>query len=850
LSPEPGVLGRLAASVADGTPVDWNHIESDIAPRERRLVRHLRLVESIASLYRSIPDLDETVPDIVPTGPRWGRLVMLERVGQGMSCEVYRAFDTDLHRHVALKLLHEEGQAARVAHDRILQEARRLARVRHPHVVQVLGAEQHNERVGLWMELVEGESLDRIVRVRGRFGASEGSVIGQDICSALASVHAAGLLHRDVKAQNVMREAGGRIVLMDFGTGEELFRDRGTARIVGTPLYLAPEILEGKSASIQSDLYSVGVLLFYLVTGEFPVTASSIEQLTVEHRQRQLRRLRDVRPDLPSTFVKAIDRALEHEPAARFQSAGEMEAALRDQPSAFQPSTLVGDFKPKASAWRPAAVISLAAMLAVVVGLIAWVKFSARPVAPAGGFTRIAVLPMKDLSPSPAPYLADALTDQLIATLGQIQSLRVTASGSTAKFKDSTRPEDEIAKQLGVDALVETSVTSEQSAADAPLRARVDTRVLRAGMAAPVWTGSVEWVAGDSSALQAGLTRAIANAVKAAVTPAEVGRLGAPRQTNPNAEEAYLRGRVELTTYGQESAKRALQAFQRALSFDARHAGAHAGVSRASMVLGQFGATSQAEARQSALSAARAALELDDDLAEAHRAMGDVKFFFDWDWAGAEREYQRAFEINPSFSLARKTYSELLSMRRRFPEALKQAEIAQSLDPQSSEVKLTSAVILLYARRLDEAEAVVRDTLLQYPDYAGAFLMRGRIAEAKGNFARALDSVNEAARLSGSGGGVPIQITLLQLQGRLGQRNEALTGLAALEQQAASRKIRLSHRDRAYVRLALGDEAAACDEFEQSFDERESALMWVTVDPRVDSLRNNPRFQAILKRLE
>ena len=355
MSPEPGVLGRLAASVADGTPVDWSHIEADIAPRERRLVPHLRLVESIASLYRSIPALDETAPDIVPSGPRWGRLVMLERIGQGMSCEVYRAFDTDLYRHVALKLLHEEGQAARVAHDRILQEARRLARVRHSHVVQVLGAEQHNDRVGLWMELVEGESLDRIVKARGTFGAREGSVIGQDICSALASVHAAGLLHRDVKAQNVMREAGGRIVLMDFGTGEELFRDRGTARIVGTPLYLAPEILDGKSASIQSDLYSVGVLLFYLVTGEFPVTASNIEQLAAAHRQRQLRRLRDVRPDLPSPFVKVIDRALEHEPAARFQSAGEMEAALRDQPSAFQPSTLVGDLKPKASTWRPAA---------------------------------------------------------------------------------------------------------------------------------------------------------------------------------------------------------------------------------------------------------------------------------------------------------------------------------------------------------------------------------------------------------------------------------------------------------------------------------------------------------------
>ena len=154
---------------------------------------------------------------------------------------------------------------------RLLEEARRLARVRHTHVVQVYGAEQHDGRVGLWMELVRGESLEQTVQTRGVFGAREAALIGLDLCAALAAVHGAGLLHRDVKAQNVMRESGGRLVLMDFGTGEEL---SGTNRLVGTPLYLAPEIFRGQRASVQSDLYSVGVLLFYLVTGKFPVNAA------------------------------------------------------------------------------------------------------------------------------------------------------------------------------------------------------------------------------------------------------------------------------------------------------------------------------------------------------------------------------------------------------------------------------------------------------------------------------------------------------------------------------------------------------------------------------------------------
>jgi eukaryotic-like serine/threonine-protein kinase len=848
LSPEAGVLGRLAASVADGTPVDWNRVEPDIAPGERRLVPHLRLVESIASLYRSIPDLDETVPDDVPSGPRWGRLVMLERIGEGMSCEVHRAFDTDLYRPVALKLLHQEGQAARTAHERILQEARRLARVRHPHVVQVLGAEQHNDRVGLWMELVEGESLDRIVKTRGTFGAREASGIGQDICSALAAVHGAGLLHRDVKAQNVLREEGGRIVLMDFGTGEELHRGGGTARIVGTPLYLAPEIFQGKAASIRSDLYSVGVLLFYLVTGDFPVAASSMQQLASAQGQRQVRRLRDVRPDLPSGFVKVVDRALEHEPAARFQSAGEMEAALRDLPGAFQPQKLVETAKPAAYSRRAIVTGSLAAMLLLVVGLIAWQRVATRPAVTTPGLTRIAVLPMKNLSPSATPYLADALTDQLIATLGQIQSLRVTASGSAARFKGSTAAGDEIAKQLGVDALVETTLTSEQAAPARPLRARVDTRVVKAGVAAPLWTGSVEWVAGDSDALQAGLTRAIAKAVNAAVTPAESGRIGAARQTNPNAEEAYLQGRAELMGYGPDAARRAQQAFQRALTFDPKHAGAHAGLSRAYVVLGQFGMISEADSRQSALAAARAAVDLNDDMAEGHRALADLNFFFDWDWAAAEREYQKTLALNPSFSRARMTYAELLATLRRFPEAFREVEIARSLDPQSSEVTTSSAVVLLYARKLDEARALIERTLLEQPGSIGALVVRARVDEAQSRYREALEAVDRAAELS-AGGGVAVQVTRLQLLARLGQSEEALAGLAALEQQSAARKIRLSHRDRAYVKLALGDESGACDEIEQSFEERESALRWIAVDSRVDRLRRNPRFEAVLKHM-
>ena len=658
-------------------------------------------------------------------------------------------------------------------------------------------------------------------------------------------MHAAGLLHRDVKAQNVMREEGGRIVLMDFGTGEDLRQQGNPARLVGTPLYLAPEIFEGKPASMQSDLYSVGVLLFYLVTGEFPVAAATMEQLKAAQGRRQIRRLRDVRPDLPSSFITVIDRALDPDPAARYASAGEMETALRDQPAQFRPVPLVAAVTPARYSRRAVMAACIAATLVLVAGLIAWQRFSS---APAPAYTTIAVLPFKDLSLAPTRYLAPALTDQLVATLGQIQSLRVTAPGSSAGFKGLSGAGGEIAKQLGVDAVVEGSVAAEPTAPNEPLRARVDTRVIRAGVSTPLWTGSIQWVAGDSKSLQAGLTRAIARAVNAAVTPGEAGRIDAARQTNPNAEEAYLRGRAELMAYGSDAARRALAEFQRALTFDPKHPGAYAGASRAYVVLGQFGTISEADARQSGLAAARTALELSDDLAEGHLAMADLQFFYDWNWAGAEREYLKTLELNPSLSRARRAYAELLAVVHRFPEAYTQAQIARKLDPQSSEASLTNAMVFLYGRRLADARAIVQDTLLQQPDSAAALLMQGRIADAQGQYGQALESVTHASELPG-GNGVQMQLTLLQLQARSGRKDEARAGLAALEQQAAARKIRLNHRDRAYLKLALGDEAGATDEFEQSFEERESLLRWISVDPRLDPLRGNARFQAILNRM-
>jgi hypothetical protein len=336
MASEADPLGTLSESIADGESLDWDALRA-AAPDEgaRRLLDHLRIVAGVAEVHRSL--VAETITSSLPPrselpaapGPqpaKWGHLLLVRKIGEGAYGEVYEALDTWLDHPRALKLLKPEV-AGRGATPQILHEARKLVRVRHPNVVMVHGADRHDGRVGFWMDLIEGQTLEQRVK-QGRLSAGEAGYIGRELCRALAAVHQANLLHRDIKAQNVMRASdGGRIILMDFGAGE--FRDAPMeSRPHGTPLYLAPELLTGGAATIESDIYALGVLLFYLVSGRFPVEGTSFSDLVLAHAQHRRQHLRDVRSDLPDGYVNVIERAIDPDPARRFQSAGQFHAAL------------------------------------------------------------------------------------------------------------------------------------------------------------------------------------------------------------------------------------------------------------------------------------------------------------------------------------------------------------------------------------------------------------------------------------------------------------------------------------------------------------------------------------------
>jgi serine/threonine-protein kinase len=367
---------ELIDSVADGNDIDWAALEAHADPELLELLAHLKTVAGVSDVHRTSTDDDETGPVSTPVGltgaslalgelGRWGHLQLVRKVGEGSYGEVYHARDTWLDHPVALKLLRPE-LTDRVAPTKLLDEARVLVKVRHPNVVAVHGADLQQNRVGFWMEFVQGQRLDDVVAFQGLLSAEEAAEIGQGLCSALAAVHDAGLVHRDVKAQNVIREPKGRVVLMDFGAGQ-LIADAVGGGGAGTPLYLAPEMFNDAPASAQTDIYALGVLLYYLVTAGYPVPARSIEELQEAHARGRQRPLLVARPGLPRGFVNVVEKMRKVDPAERYQTASEALAALKRFSA---PASLLKNLT------RWVMFLALGAVVVTLLGLISTVAFN------------------------------------------------------------------------------------------------------------------------------------------------------------------------------------------------------------------------------------------------------------------------------------------------------------------------------------------------------------------------------------------------------------------------------------------------------------------------------------------
>jgi TolB-like protein/Tfp pilus assembly protein PilF len=856
------LLAEVAAAVADGFPVNWAKTESTpMSPEDRGVLAELRVLEELHRLHRrasSSPGERGGTPasplHIVPSAgespllprsesetitvdpPRtWGRFEIRELLGTGGFGVVFRAWDPHLETEVALKLLGREAYTGKS----IIDEARLLARVRHPNVVSIYGADDVGGQVGLWMELLRGVTLKQAVQQRGTYSAREAAVIGLDLTRALAAVHHAGVVHRDIKPQNIMREEGGRIVLMDFGAGINLSDPHARTSLAGTLLYMAPELFEGQPATARSDLYSVGVLLFHLVTGSHPVQGATMTEIRTAHQALHRKRLRDVRPDLPGEFVRIVERATAPDPASRYASAGELEADLSGFVVAEEKQTRP---RPRRFLWWAIAA-GLAATLAAGIAIDRFSRPQDQTTAPvsAAGLRSLVVLPLANLSGDAAQdYFVDGMTDLLTTELSGLSSLRVIARTSAMVFKGSHTPISEIGRRLHVDGVIEGSVNRSGD------RVRVTLQIVDAKTESRLWGSTYERSAQDAFTLQAEIARTMMRELRVALTDPERNRLVRAYAAKSEAQDLYLRGRYLLHTQNRDQIRQACSLFEQATQIDADYGSAWANLARCYTLLDTFGLVPSAKARTLASGAASEALSRDAGQFEAHTAMAELRFKFDWDWQDADLHYRQAIEANPNFATGRWMYARFLAAAGRVQEAVVQAREAEQSDPLSAEVKTTVGMMLFYQRRYAEADAKAAEAVALDARFPGAHIARGRALSALGRHGEAIAESKQALTLANDYG---IMAELGRIYAAAGRKAEAEGILTRLTTPARPGIEFAAPQDAAYIQAALGLRDEALAGLERAVDQRSSRILWLRVDPRVDSLRQDPRFQALLTRI-
>ena len=793
MTPDRDPIDDLAERLLDADTIDWAAEETS-APDDhaRAIVRHLRVLRAVADTHGtagSRPAATSEDPAAFPA--RWGHLRILERVGHGSFGDVFRAWDETLDREVALKLLRagedDSGGSS------VVEEGRLLARVRHPHVVSIYGAERRDERVGLWMEFVRGRTLAQIVAADGPFSAAEAALIGGDICGAVAAVHAAGLLHRDIKAQNVVRETGGRVVLMDFGAGVD--RVGPAAGVTGTPVYLAPEVLAGDPPSAASDVYSVGVLLFFLVTGRYPVSGRTFEEVSAAHAAGR-RSLRDARPDLPQWFTAAVDRATDPDTARRFPTPGALQAALAGA-AGTRPRglTRIGRYA------AVAAVVAAAALAGVI--LKDWGS------APVAAYSSVAVLPLQNVSGDPAnDYLAEGITEDLIRTLSRSRSLKVISLTSSRYYAAHPRPMPVIARELGVEAVVEGALNV---AGD---RITVTTRIVEARADRNLSEQRAQRPLREVARLREDIASAIGSGLRQAPPSMSSTRVDAA------AYRAYLQGRYQLAKRTRESILRARDHFQRAIDTEPLFVEAHAGLAQAFVLAGAFHALPQAEAFAAAEAAAQRTLAMEEH-SMAYAVLGYVTAARPATARDAFGVFEKALAIDAGNTTARQWYALTLMGHGRAAEAVTQIEAARSLDPLS--MVIASDAGLIYSRTGDHEKAaeVLSNIVAMYPEFGEGHRQLGtvllhlqRYPEAERELERALELQGRMLEALGDLGYVKV---------RLGKRAEAeaiLEELRAAPQSSPERlfpqlllEAALGHREETMraLRACQDRYGASCD---------------------------------------
>ena len=758
-------------------------------------------------------------------------------IGAGGMGEVYRAHDRRLGREVAIKTVPSDA-VDRNAAARLLKEARHASSLKHPNICTIYEVGESDGVPFIVMELLEGRTLSELQR-EGKPPIDDALRYGIQVADALEHAHGRGIVHRDLKSSNVVIEPGGRAIVLDFGLAKRLPQNEQVSESMtqhgpaGTLTHMAPEVLLGGRTDARSDVWSIGVMLYQLVNGQFPFsgrtpfeTSSAILGEAPKPMDRRV----------PLALRLVIERCLVKNPDERYQRAADVRAALQAILARRAWGVIGRLLVPgRRTALRIAGAIAAAVMVFVVAAQVA-----ERFAAPVQAFGTIAVLPLVNpVDPPDQDFYAAGVSDALIAQLGAVGDVRVISRTSAMQAARSGKPQRDIARELGADALVQGTLHRASGVI------RLDLRLVDAGTGKVVWSKAFERSSREILVLQADATRELAVAVRAGLRPGATERLTMVPAINPEVYEAYLKGRYEWNRRTTTSLQEAINHFGRALELDPAYAPAHAALADCYNQLGTVlvGTGSPREYRPRAAAEAVRALQIDPVSSQAHAALGYVRHY-QWQWADAEKAFLRAIELNPSNALARLWYANLLMSRRRFDESLRQAHAARDLDPFSLIAHTNIGWILNNAGRHQEAVDQLTRTVALDPEYPQArWRLAGALAST-GRFEDSLAQVHEVLRLTKRS---PSSLSMLaSVYARAGRTTEARGVLRELLTIAQHQYV--PPGPMAGIYAALGEIETALDWMERSYEEGSNAIAYMTVDFYSDRIRAHPRFQSLLRR--
>jgi serine/threonine-protein kinase len=688
------------------------------------------------------------------------------------------------------------------------------------------------------MAHVDGQSLYERIK-SGPLKLTEIVDISIQAAQGLHEAHEKEIVHRDIKSANIMITSSGQVKIMDFGLAKLAGETSATrltrvGAVMGTVDYMSPEQARGEAVDYRTDIWSLGVVAYEMLTGQLPFKGGNEQAVIHSILYEEPKRLRDLRRDVPATLERIVQKMIEKDPSNRYD---DMKALIAELKSVSLKLSLSKERAvSKRSKLKTAAVF--AALACVGVGALVYLRPSS---VQEKGLSSIAVLPFTDMSPDKdQEYFCDGMAEELINALTQIKDLRVIARTSAFSYKGKDVNIRDIGSQLNVATILEGSVRKADN------RLRITAQLVDTKGGHHLWSERYDRDMGDVFAVQDEITLAIVDKLKPKLLGQEKTRLAKRQTVDLEVYNLYLKGLFFWNKRGELNLKKAIDYFEQAIEKDADYALAYAGLASSYSLLPLYSSLPLKEYVQKGKEAALTALQIDETLPEAHASLGFIKTWHDWDWEEGEREFKRAIELNPGYASAYQWYSENLMFRGRFNEAFKKMEKALELDPVSVVINKDLGTLCFYAGRFDRAIEMSKKTIEMDPSIMYAHLHIGAAYVGKSMYEEALIEFQKEREISkGLHAWSEAWAALTYMQ--MGEPDEAQKVLDNLLEDSEQRNI--SPFILACLHFVLGNNDEGFKLSDKAFKEHDPWLCWLKVSPLLDCIRSDPRYTALLKKM-